>query len=894
MSGVSRPSLSLALAATVTSSAAAQLTDMKTVGGFVEDARAVLIEDVTGDGVADAIFVARKPLPSGWPRGSTVFVSRGVGDGRFDLPMATSAEAPDVTDTARTQLLAVDLDGDLDIDLVLGSWTSQHATRFHLFVNDGQGEFSLTDTLAGGTVPPRGLEQVDVDGDGLLDLHVDSVTAGYFPRLGPSSFGSYRNYVDAPLSAFEVELLDIDLDGDLDVLVGSFAAASGQPRTTRLFFNEGSFPLSLSSSVDLGATSRPVVGDLDADGVEDVVLARFGPTVLDLYQNVGGTLVSRGSLPVQVPGYDDSVLADVDSDGDRDIVLKSFSGAVLFESQGGWQFQETSLLTDVSNAEMTVVDATGDGVLDMVLTGQPLAGTWIQLFRGVIAGGAFSVGSTPVLLSESRAPGSHSTFDANGDAAADLLGHFYTLLGGAPLWVGWSQADGEGGFEQATLLEQVPLGSPPPIGADFNGDGHGDILCYALGSTELVLHAGDGAGSFSRMPNALVVPFGAEELLSADLDGDGVDDVLVRTGSGSVVSFAFGTPTGVFGDLRTVTGNFGTSVTPVPLDLNADGRLDLLFSVGSRIEAAVQSATGFFPSRSTLIDASALVLASTQLGVPTVYDWSGDGTPDLAFRGNQSLLGAEGDPGGGFLNPRPLIPQPDFVHNAFEFEEVNGDPFVDIVALRTFAIGSNFPQWYPGTAPGAFGAVNNPEGALIDDHRYQMFLADIDGDGDRDVLGGTTLRALTQTKNAFIAPLGTPYCGPAVPNSTGASATISATGSTTLGLNRFGLKATNMPSSSFGYFLVGAVQGLQPNVPGSIGTLCLGQSIGRFNGPGQIQWSGASGRFELAVDLTSLPQPTGAVSVVPGETWNFQAWYRDVAPGGGATSNFTNGLSYTF
>jgi hypothetical protein len=41
-----------------------------------------------------------------------------------------------------------------------------------------------------------------------------------------------------------------------------------------------------------------------------------------------------------------------------------------------------------------------------------------------------------------------------------------------------------------------------------------------------------------------------------------------------------------------------------------------------------------------------------------------------------------------------------------------------------------------------------------------------------------------------------------------------------------------------------------------------------------------------------MPTPTGLVPVAPGETWHFQAWYRDANPG--ATSNLTDNHSVTF
>jgi hypothetical protein len=75
--------------------------------------------------------------------------------------------------------------------------------------------------------------------------------------------------------------------------------------------------------------------------------------------------------------------------------------------------------------------------------------------------------------------------------------------------------------------------------------------------------------------------------------------------------------------------------------------------------------------------------------------------------------------------------------------------------------------------------------------------------------------------------------------------------------------------------------------------LCLGGGIGRYVGSGQIKNSGAGGAFQLALDLTQTPTPTGLVTVVAGDTWNFTAWHRD-AVGGSVTSNFTDAVSITF
>ena len=142
--------------------------------------------------------------------------------------------------------------------------------------------------------------------------------------------------------------------------------------------------------------------------------------------------------------------------------------------------------------------------------------------------------------------------------------------------------------------------------------------------------------------------------------------------------------------------------------------------------------------------------------------------------------------------------------------------------------------------------------------------------------------------------IGVPYCGPAVANSTGASATMSASGSATVANNDLVLEANDLPLNAFGFFLTSTTQGFSPMPGGSAGNLCLGGSIGRFVGPGQIQNSGSTGSISLATDNSQWPTPGGLIQVNAGETWNCQAWYRDMSMGGGATSNFTDGLEITF
>ena len=100
----------------------------------------------------------------------------------------------------------------------------------------------------------------------------------------------------------------------------------------------------------------------------------------------------------------------------------------------------------------------------------------------------------------------------------------------------------------------------------------------------------------------------------------------------------------------------------------------------------------------------------------------------------------------------------------------------------------------------------------------------------------------------------------------------------------------SLPMNSMGYAVTSTETNFVMNPGGSMGNLCVGGSIGRF--VGGIFDSGMTGSIAANVDWTDVPQPTGNVMAMAGETWNFQTWFRDAVMGS-ATSNFSDGLSVT-
>jgi hypothetical protein len=138
--------------------------------------------------------------------------------------------------------------------------------------------------------------------------------------------------------------------------------------------------------------------------------------------------------------------------------------------------------------------------------------------------------------------------------------------------------------------------------------------------------------------------------------------------------------------------------------------------------------------------------------------------------------------------------------------------------------------------------------------------------------------------------IGVAECSPAAPNSSGAAGTLRAEGSSSASDNDVQLIAESLPVDTVGYFLVSRDAGLIVSPGGSSGNLCLSGSIGRY--AGDVLTSGAAGEFLFQLDLSALPQPTGAIGAVAGDTFRFQAWFRDftIFP----TSNFTHSLAISF
>lgn len=264
---------------------------------------------------------------------------------------------------------------------------------------------------------------------------------------------------------------------------------------------------------------------------------------------------------------------------------------------------------------------------------------------------------------------------------------------------------------------------------------------------------------------------------------------------------------------------------------------------------------------------------------------------------------------------------------------LNGDVNTNLTLIRNGAKFRQRGDSLPATAPYAFTGFGFSSPAFVDANERVCWIGHWDNPNpDRNeglfvedellveegvtTVGGVVLTDLAFGDHSFFASdngryvvfqgtlangqsgmflldldLGTPYCAPLVPNSTGQVGRIAATGSDVVSAtgSPLLLAAHDLPPGQFGYFLASRTQASLPGSGGSKGTLCLGGDLARLRD--QVTTTGRAGYLQALVDTLAIPTEP-SVPILAGETRNFQCWHRDKTPT--PTSNFTDAVAVTF
>ncbi|NYT26573.1 MAG: VCBS repeat-containing protein [Candidatus Thiodubiliella endoseptemdiera] len=284
-----------------------------------------------------------------------------------------------------------DIDGDGDLDLVVGEFDG----TLKYYQNTGTTSNPAYEAKTGGNNPFNGIDVggsstptlADIDGDGDLDLVMgdEDGTLKYYQNTGTTSNPAYEAKTGGsnPFNGIDVgffskpTLADIDGDGDLDLVVGENDGTLKYYQNTGSASNPayeaktgGSNPF---NGIDVGLYSKPTLADIDGDGDLDLVVGERNGT-LKYYQNTGTTsnpayeAKTGGSNPfngINVGSFSAPTLADIDGDGDLDLVVGKNDGTLkYYYNQHQQSFFVDGQAPTLTTQASVILEETSDLVLD--------------------------------------------------------------------------------------------------------------------------------------------------------------------------------------------------------------------------------------------------------------------------------------------------------------------------------------------------------------------------------------------------------------------------------------------------------------------------------------------------------------------------------------------------
>ena len=697
-----------------------------------DGAHSVVAADMDGDGDLDIVSASFQDDTIAWYEN----------DGT-DNPSWTAANIATTADGA-VDVYVADMDGDGDLDIVSASESDDTIAWYE---NDGAANPSWTAAdIATSADGARSVYVADMDGDGDLDIvsasRWDNTIAWYENDGAANPSWTAADIATSAADARSVYVADMDGDGDLDIV-----SASYNDDTIAWYENDGAANPSwtaadISTSAD-GAASV-YVADMDGDGDLDIVSASIEDDTIAWYENDGAANPSwtAANIATTADAAYSVYVADMDGDGDLDIVSASSSDDTIawYENDGAanpsWTAADISTSAD-SAASVYVADMDGDGDLDIISASynddtiawyeQTETRTWVTSFT--IANPSWTAADIAT-----SADGAYSVVvaDMDGDGDLDIVS-----ASGVDDTIAWYENDGAANPTWAAAdIATNASNARSVFVADMDGDGDLDIVSASADDDTIAWYENDGAANPSW--TAADIDTNADGALSvyvADMDNDGDLDIVSASYLDDTIAWyendGAANPSWTATDIAT-TADGAASVFVA--DMDGDGDLDIVSASDFDDTIAWYENDGAANPSWTAAD-----ISTTADGAYSVYvaDMDGDGDLDIVSASYQddTVAWYEND---GASNPSwtasDIFTTADGSGSVY-VADMDGDGDLDIISASAYDDtvrwlendGAANPSWTASTI------------ATSADLVFSVFVADMDDDGDLDIVSGSYL-----------------------------------------------------------------------------------------------------------------------------------------------------------
>ena len=702
----------------------------------------VHVADMDGDGDLDIVSASQNDDTIAWYEN----------DGAAN-PTWTAIDIATNVDGAQGVHVA-DLDGDGDLDIVSASFTDD---TIALFTNNGAADPTWTgaaiDTNADGA---RAVYVGDVDGDGDLDIvsaGSEDDTIAWYENNGAAnpSFTAEDIATDA-LGAEDVRLADMDGDGDLDIV-----SASATDDTIAWYENDGAADPSFTAediATSADAATDVHIADFDGDGDLDIVSASANDDTIAWYENDGAANPTWTAIDIATSADAAKALyvGDMDGDGDIDIVSASFADDTI-----AWYESNASQVNLRTDAAAGVDYTASSGTLTIS------AGSTTATFTVPVLADSFPENNEVATLTLSSA--SNATIsDATGtltitdddtigftaadiatsaDGAADV--HIADMDGDGDLdivsagadddTVAWYENDGAADptFTAADIFTSADGATGLEI-ADMDGDGDLDILSASGADDKIIWYENNGATNPTWSAATIATSAdNVQDVTAADMDGDGDLDIVSASQNDDTIAWYENDGAA---DPSWSAENIATSADSAQdvhvADLDGDGDLDIVSASFADDTIAWYENNG---AANPTWTASNIATSADGAYDVHIADMDGDGDLDIisASSGDDTIAWYEND---GAADPTftaaNIATSADFAHDVY-VADVDGDGDLDIVSA---SFNDDTIAWYEndGAANPTWTASNIATNA---DGAYDVHVGDLDGDGDLDIVSAS-------------------------------------------------------------------------------------------------------------------------------------------------------------